>query len=80
VKVTISKWGNSLGLRVPKELAAEVGLTEGARVDLSVDAGRLILAPTRPSYRLEDLLVGMTPEAMHQSYDWGPDLGREQTE
>ena len=33
-QVQIAKWGNSLGLRVPRDLAARLGLTEGTRVDV----------------------------------------------
>lgn len=28
-------------------------------------------------YKLRDLLRGMTPKAMHEAYDWGPERGRE---
>jgi antitoxin MazE len=77
MQTTLSRWGNSLGLRIPKPLAQRLGLTEGARVDLLADDDRIIIMLPRPHYRLEDLLVGMTPEAMHAAYDWGPDVGRE---
>lgn len=30
-----------------------------------------------PSTNLRDLLKGMTPKAMHEAYDWGPERGRE---
>jgi antitoxin component of MazEF toxin-antitoxin module len=29
-QLRLTKWGNSLGLRVPKDVAARAGLTEGA--------------------------------------------------
>src|SRR5688572_22608353 len=34
MKTKIAKWGNSLALRVPQPLAEEVGLKEGAEVEL----------------------------------------------
>ena len=44
VQVQIAKWGNSLGLRVPRDIAARIGLTEGARVDIEAsDDGRIIV-------------------------------------
>lgn len=36
--------------------------------------------PTGKSYDLVELLDGMTPEAMHDAFDWGPDRGREVVE
>jgi antitoxin MazE len=77
MKTTVARWGNSLGVRVPKEVAAEVGLTEGAAVTIAAEAGRIVISPAVPRYTLEELLVGMTPEAMHEAFDWGPDVGRE---
>lgn len=73
----VAKWGNSLGVRVPKDMAARVGLTEGTRVDITVDDGRIVIAAASPRYKLEDLLKGMTPDAMSEAFDWGPDKGRE---
>ena len=79
MQVRISKWGNSLGVRVPKDVAAKLGLSEGARVDVSVERDRIVISPKRPVYKLDELLVGVTPMAMREAFDWGPDLGREKT-
>jgi antitoxin MazE len=77
MQVQITKWGNSLGLRVPKEVAARVGLKEGARVDIDAKGQTIIVSVARPIFDLEELLEGMTPEAMHEAFDWGEDVGRE---
>ena len=77
MQVRIAKWGNSLGVRVPKEIAARVGLKEGARVDLAADGDKIVVSVARPLYTLDELLDGMTPKAMHEAFDWGPDAGRE---
>ena len=78
--VQIARWGNSLGVRVPKEIAAEVGLKAGARVEITAEDGRSIIAVARPVYTLDELLVGMTPDEMHDAFDWGPEVGREAVE
>ena len=36
----IQKWGNSLGVRIPKSFAREAGITEGTLVDISPEGGR----------------------------------------
>jgi antitoxin MazE len=38
----IQKWGNSLGVRIPKNVAQDARIQEGSSVDLSVEEGRLI--------------------------------------
>ena len=80
MQVQIARWGNSLGLRVPKDIAARLGLKAGARVDIAAEDGRIVISLERPMYGLDELLVGMTPAAMHEAFDWGPDLGREAVE
>ncbi len=77
MQVLISKWGNSLGVRVPKDVAAKLGLSEGSRVDVSVEGDRIVISSKRPVYKLEELLSGITPKAMRKAFDWGPDKGRE---
>jgi len=37
MQTKIQKWGNSLGLRIPRSFAAEAQVAEGATVDLSVE-------------------------------------------
>ena len=77
MRAQISRWGNSLGVRIPKDVAGQAGLAEGAQVEISMEDERIVLSPVQPRYALGDLLRGMTPKAMHKAFDWGPDRGRE---
>jgi antitoxin MazE len=73
IQVQIAKWGNSLGVRVPRDVAARAGLTEGARVDIeAADDGRIIISRSRRRFTLEELLAGMTPEREHRLEDDDP--------
>ncbi len=77
MQVQIARWGNSLGLRIPKDLAARAGLRAGSSVEIVAEGDRIVITPARPRYALADLLEGVTPEAMRDAFDWGPDRGRE---
>ena len=77
MRVQISKWGNSLGLRLPRSLAHQLGISEGQKVNVIAEGARLIVEPVAPIYRLEDLLANVTPESMRDAFDWGDDAGRE---
>ena len=77
MQVQVTRWGNSLGVRIPKQIAERVGLREGARVEIEADTDRIIITHSRRRYQLAELLQGMTPEAMREAFDWGPDRGRE---
>ena len=48
----IAKWGNSLGLRLPKSVALEAQVDEGDTVDVSVKNGAIVIQPSRPAYSL----------------------------
>ncbi|HYC66134.1 MAG TPA: AbrB/MazE/SpoVT family DNA-binding domain-containing protein [Reyranellaceae bacterium] len=73
VQVQIAKWGNSLGLRVPRDIAARLGLTEGARVDIEAsEDGRIIVTRSRRRFTLDELLSGMAPEREHPLEDDRP--------
>ncbi len=79
MQVSISRWGNSLGLRIPKEVAGQLGLRPGAQVDVATEGSRIVISCPRPRYRLEDLLATVTPD-IRTAFDWGPDQGRESPE
>ncbi|MCE2481313.1 MAG: antitoxin [Alphaproteobacteria bacterium] len=54
----LRKVGGSVMLAVPPALLDLLNLGVGARVDIGIEDGRLIVAPrTRPSYSLDELLV-----------------------
>jgi antitoxin MazE len=73
----LSKWGNSLGLRLPKSIAREVQLDEGDTVQVSVDNGAIVIRPSRPRYSLDDLVRRITPKNRHGESSWGGPVGDE---
>jgi len=74
----IQKWGNSLGLRIPKSFAEEAGVVEGSEVHLTVEGGKLLVTPLRRrKYDLSDLLRKVTVDNLHKPIDSGGPVGRE---
>jgi antitoxin MazE len=73
----IAKWGNSLGVRLPKSLALEARIEEGDTVDVSVRNGAIEIRPSRPTYSLERLVARITPRNRHDETDWGAPVGHE---
>lgn len=73
----VDRWGNSLGLRVPKAVADAVGLQEGDRVCIEVDNGGIFIRRAKPKYTIEELLDGLTPDMLHGEVDFGPPVGLE---
>jgi antitoxin MazE len=77
MQVQLARWGNSLGLRIPKDIAGKIGLAEGTRVQIEAEGDRIVISASRPRYDLAELLIGMTPDGMQGVFDWGADIGRE---
>ena len=75
MSVTLQKWGNSVGVRLPKPMLAQLGLAEGAQVDVLVEGDHLVIR--RKRLQLADLLAQCKPENRPDPIDWGPDVRRE---
>jgi antitoxin MazE len=59
---TISKWGNSQGLRFPKNIIRELNLSIGDKVELKTENNKVIIKPLnhkRKKYNINDLVKKM---------------------
>jgi antitoxin MazE len=75
---TIARWGNSLAVRIPQNLAKEILLTEGVEIDLEIIEGNLVIKPrTRKQYSLDELITAITPENLHTEVESGIAVGNE---
>lgn len=63
IRARIQKWGNSLGLRIPIQLAKQLQLTTGSSVILEIENGKMIIQP--PQYDLETMLKEITSKNRH---------------
>lgn len=77
MRTNIQRWGNSLGVRIPKPFALQVALEENSEVDISVDGDRIILSVAKKEWRLDELLAGMTRANLHKETGWGRSKGGE---
>lgn len=77
-QTTVSKWGNSLAVRIPQAIARQAHLSEGDCVALALDGdGVIVLRPTRRTYELSELVSRITPKNRHRETDWGRPRGVE---
>ncbi|MGQ0640953.1 MAG: AbrB/MazE/SpoVT family DNA-binding domain-containing protein [Gemmatimonadaceae bacterium] len=74
----VQKWGNSLGLRIPKPVAEQIHIVEGSAVELEIREDTLCITPVSPRrYSLDELLAGVNAENIHGDVDTGPAVGAE---
>lgn len=82
MRTRTAKWGNSIGVRLPRALVDEMAISPGQTFEVRRDGTRIEIetrphAPRIPYYRLEDLVAQMKPENAPPLVDWGPDRGAE---
>ena len=78
MEARIGKWGNSLALRIPRALAARMGLELDSAVELIARNDELVIAPVKPpETELDLLLAGVTESNLHAEIDTGPAVGGE---
>jgi antitoxin MazE len=77
ISTQVTRWGNSLGLRLPKTLATEAQIGEGDTVEISLQDGAILIRPTQTTYSLQELVSKITPRNRHGETDWGKAKGGE---
>ena len=75
-KSHISKWGTSLAIRIPKAIAEQWGVQEGAVIEIETRGNEILLR--KKKYDLSEMLAQITPENLHIEEDWGAAQGREE--
>ena len=79
MQTTVQKWGNSLGLRIPRSVAGLLSIEAGTVVDISVVGDQIAIRPiVRSVYALEELLAGVTDENLHSTHKFSAPTGQEQ--
>lgn len=74
----IVKWGNSLGIRIPKSIAQQVNVREGTEVEFDTTGGLLTLRPKRRrKYTLAQLLAQTRGRSPHGEIRPGSPVGKE---
>ncbi len=76
----VQKWGNSQGLRLSKELLADVHVQVGDSVSVRVQEGSIIVTPAnrvRGGHDLEELAARVPKDYQPGEFDWGRPTGRE---
>src|SRR3954467_15055043 len=75
MKVKIAKWGNSLGVRLPKAAVEAVGARAGTELELTVEGRdfRLRCMVKTSAQLLEELLDQIDPNNVPPMVGWGAD-------
>lgn len=74
----VQKWGNSLAVRLPKELADRFSLYQGSSVVISDDNKSIKIKPTKErELTLKEMVRKINKHNRHELIDFGPPVGKE---
>lgn len=74
----VQKWGNSLAVRIPRSVAQDTQLKPGEAVNMASRDGQIVIVAIRQqSFKLNDLLKGITSRNRHEEVATGNAVGRE---
>lgn len=78
MRVSVKKWGNSAAVRIPAAVLETAQLHFDQEVDIRAEEHRIVIEPLRENtYKLEDLVAGITSENVHEAVDFGLPEGKE---
>ena len=76
----VQKWGNSQGLRFPKEILYRSHISIGDEVDISIHHGEIVVKPVtriRGKYNLKELISRIPRSYKPEEENWGSPVGKE---
>lgn len=77
MRTAVKRWGNSLGVRIPKSILEENSLKEGSEINIISKDGTIIFEPVKKKYNLKDLLEGINESNLHREISTGDFVGEE---
>ena len=75
--VALKKWGNSLALRIPKDILNTLAIDENSIMEFSVNNGMLTVKP-KSNTLLETLVSQINSENLHKEIDTARSVGNEE--
>ena len=77
MKAVVHKWGNSLAIRIPRNISSDANVTEGSCVYVTVENGSIVLTPSIKDKSLEELLKRVDGNNIHSEVSTGNNTGGE---
>ncbi len=78
MQTQVKAWGNSQGIRIPKEILQTAGISLEEILDISVTNGVITLVKTIKHKTLEERAAEYNGQLnLDGEYDWGTPVGRE---
>ncbi len=81
--LTLSRWGNSLSVRIPKKVSTALGLADRDKLSYKIEDNKIVLTPQKKESPLRKMFDGFDTDAYfkdehgNKETDWGQPQGKE---
>jgi len=76
MEMVVEKWGDGLGVKIPRSFVQEMALRDGDKVKITGLGQGMLISPGWTE-SLQEMLDRVTPENIHGEIDFGPPVGKE---
>lgn len=76
-QVAIKAWGNSQGIRIPKEILDKMNLKVSDMLEISMEKDAIVLKKAFVHKSFEERLAEYDGKITVSEFDWGEPVGRE---
>jgi antitoxin MazE len=66
----LQKWGNSLGVRIPKSIIEKTNLTENDELIIEQQDGKIVIFPAKKKLSLSEMMDKVTTSNLHSEDDF----------
>jgi antitoxin MazE len=74
---SVTKWGNSQGVRIPRDILEVADIAGGDQVEITAEKGSIVIRKHHKRETIHELFEGFDGEYMLGEVDWGRPVGDE---
>lgn len=75
--ISINKWGNSQGIRIPKSILEELKWKENEKLNMEIINGKIVIEKIKSRKNINEIFQGYDEEYEPINMDWGKPVGDE---
>lgn len=69
----LQKWGNSLGVRIPKSIIEKIDLAENDELIIEQQDGKIVIFPVKKKLSIADMMDQVTSSNLHHDDNFLPE-------
>lgn len=73
----VKRWGNSLGIRIPKVIAEQMDISDGVNISIQIKNDMIELTKVPKKMTLKEKIENISTENLHNEVSTGSPIGNE---